>query len=100
MISPVTYAELAPVFDGEAAREELFLYQLQVSWLEAWSQAETLAAHSGWHRCVHARRLRRVSKRPIANVLSGAFAQQFDGLLTRSESDFRSVFPDLRVRSP
>ena len=99
-ISPVTYAELAPVFDGDASRQELFLYHLQVSWLSAWSHAETLAAHAGWHRCAQARRLRRIPKRPIADVLIGAFAKQFDRLLTRNESDFRSVFPDLPVLSP
>jgi len=59
VISPVTYAELAPVFDGDVARQELFLYHLQVSWSEVWSHAETLAAHAGWHRYVQARRLRR-----------------------------------------
>lgn len=100
VISPVTYAELAPVFDGDASRQELFLYHLEVSWAVAWTHAETRAAHAGWHRYVQARRLHRTPKRPIADVLIGAFAKQYDGLLTRNESDFRSVFPDLPILSP
>lgn len=100
VISPVTYAELAPVFDGDVARQELFLHHLQVSWLEAWTHAETLAAHAGWHRYVQARRLRRIDKRPMADILIGAFAGRFDGLLTRNESDFRGVFPSLLIVAP
>lgn len=99
-ISPVTYAELAPVFDGDVARQELFLYHLQVSWSEAWNRSETLAAHAGWHRYVQARRLRRITKRPMADILIGAFAERFDGLLTRNEADFRSVFPSLPILVP
>jgi predicted nucleic acid-binding protein len=100
VISPITYAELAPVFDGEAARQELFLYHLQVSWSDAWTHAETQAAHAAWHRYVQSRRLQRIPKRPMADILSGAFAERFDGLLTRNESDFRSVFPTMPFLVP
>lgn len=100
VISPVTYAELVPVFDGDAARQDQFLYHLQVSWSEVWSHSETLAAHAGWHRYVQARRLRRIEKRPMADILIGAFAERFDGLMTRNESDFRSVFPSLPILMP
>ena len=100
VISPITYAELAPVFDGDAARQELFLYHLQVSWSEAWTRTETLAAHAAWHRYVQSRRLQRIPKRPMADILIGAFAERFDGLLTRNESDFRSVFQTLPILVP
>lgn len=100
VISPVTYAELAPVFEGDVARQELFLYHLQVSWSESWTRAETLAAHSAWYRYVQSRRIRRINKRPMADILIGAFAERFDGLLTRNEADFRSVFPSLRIVMP
>ena len=39
VVSPVTYVELAPVFDGDTARQEYFLYHLEVSWTEAWTRA-------------------------------------------------------------
>lgn len=100
VISPVTYAELAPVFDGDAARQELFLYHLQISWSEAWTESETQAAHAAWHRYVQSRRLRRIDKRPMADILIGAFAERFNGLLTRNENDFRGVFPMLAIVKP
>lgn len=131
MISPVTYAELAPVFDGDAARQELFLYRascktyvaavsnrrerslessatgfckrlyhLQVSCSEAWTHAETQAAHAAWHRYVQSRRLQRIAKRPMADILIGAFAGRFEGLLTRNENDFRTVFQTLPILVP
>lgn len=100
VISPITYAELAPVFEGDSTRQELFLYHLQVSWSEVLTRAETLAAHSAWYRYVQSRRLRRIDKRPMADILIGAFAERFAGLLTRNEADFRSVFPSLQVMVP
>lgn len=100
VISPITYAELAPVFDGDTSRQDLFLYHLQISWSEVWTHAETQTAHAAWHRYVLARRLRRINKRPMADILIGAFAGRFDGLLTRNVSDFRSVFPSLAILAP
>jgi predicted nucleic acid-binding protein len=84
----------------DAARQELFLYHLQVSWSEAWSHAETQAAHAAWHRYVQSRRLQRIAKRSMADILIGALAERFDGLLTRNESDFRSVFPTMPILLP
>jgi hypothetical protein len=49
---------------------------------------------------MHKRRMGRISKRPIADVLIGAFATRFDGLLTRNVKDFRGLFPDLRLQEP
>ena len=100
VISPITYVELAPVFEGDSSRQELFLYHLQVSWAKAWTHAETLATHAAWHRYVQSRRLQRIAKRPMADILIGAFAERFDGLLTRNESDFRNVFPNLPILAP
>ncbi len=100
VISPVTYAELAPVFDGDVARQELFLFHLQVSWSQAWMHSDTLAAHAAWHRYVQARRLRRINKRPMADILIGAFAERIGGLLTRNQTDFRDAFPNLPMMAP
>jgi len=97
VVAPVSYVELAPVFGGDVAQQELFLHHLQISWSQDWSRAETLAAHAGWHRYVQAKRLLRTPKRPMADILIGGFAERFDGLLTRNEADFRSVFPNLRI---
>lgn len=100
VISPVTYAELAPVFNGDASLQDEFLWNLGVRWPEAWTLADTLAAHEAWHRYVAGRRAGRLPKRPVADVLIGAFACRFHGILTRNEADFRSVFPMLKVLAP
>ena len=40
-----------------------------------------------------------VPKRPIADILTGAFASRFDGLLSRNPADFESNFPSLNLVS-
>lgn len=100
LVSPVTFVELAPVFGGDHKAQEEFLFNLEVSHAEFWSDADTHAAHSAWNEYVLRRRLRMTPKRPLADVLIGAFAQRFDGLLTRNAADFKQVFPTLAIESP
>jgi len=53
-----------------------------------------------WQRYVAARRATKAPKRPLADILIGAFASRFDGILTRNESDFSQVFPSLTITAP
>lgn len=99
-VCPVTYAELAPVFNGDERAQNQFLLNIGATWPEAWRLEDTLAAHDAWHRYVQAKRAGKIPKRPIADVLIGAFASRFDGILTRNESDFRSLFPALNIVVP
>jgi len=99
-ICPVTYAELAPVFHGDAAAQNEFLAHLGVAWTEVWTQTDTLAAHGAWHRYVAGKRVGRIPKRPVADILIGAFAGLRDGLLTRNADDFKAVFPTLTLLTP
>ena len=99
-LCPVTYVELAPVFNGDATTQNEFLFHLGVSWPATWTQADTEEGHRAWHRYVAARRATRTVKRPLADILIGAFASRFDGLLTRNESDFRQAFPSLPIVVP
>ena len=99
-ICPVTYAELAPVFNADQIAQNEFLFNLGVTWPEAWTLADTLAAHEAWHRYVTGKRAGKIPKRPVADVLIGAFASRFDGILTRNEADFRPVFPTLKIVAP
>jgi predicted nucleic acid-binding protein len=99
-ICPVTYVELAPVFNGDQTALNEFLFNLGVSWPETWTQVDTEEAHRAWHRYVGARRTAKVPKRPLADILIGAFAVRFDGILTRNECDFRTVFPRLAIAAP
>ena len=99
-VCPVTYAELAPVFNGDQNAQNEFLLKLGAAWPEAWAHIDTLAAHAAWHRYVSAKRAGKVPKRPIADVLIGAFASRFDGILTRNPTDFRSIFPTMNIVAP
>jgi predicted nucleic acid-binding protein len=76
------------------------LFNLGVTWPEAWTQGDTEEANRAWHRYVAARRATRILKRPLADILIGAFASRFDGILTRNEGDFRLVFPSLAIVAP
>ena len=99
-ICPATYVELAPVFNGDQTAQNEFLFNLGVTWPETWHQADTEEAHRAWNRYVSARRAAKVLKRPLADILIGAFASRFDGILTRNERDFRTMFPALSIATP
>jgi hypothetical protein len=98
--SPVTIVELAPSFDGDAAAIREFLDAPGGEGRESWSDDDTVAACGAWARHIAHGRAHAALKRPVADVLIGAFAERFDGLLTRNSSDFRALFANLRIDSP
>jgi hypothetical protein len=100
LIAPVSYVELAPLFNGLQTVQNEFLESTGVNWTHSWTWPDTIAAHRAWYDYMLRRRHRRISKRPIADILIGAFAMRFDGLLTRNTKDFRTVFPDLLLEGP
>lgn len=100
VISPVSYVELSPVFDGVVAAQNHFLGNLGVDWTEGWTWRDTQNAFGAWSAYVRNRRFRQPNKRPIADILIGAFALRFRGLLTRNVRDFQKLFPDLRIDKP
>lgn len=69
-ICPVTYVELAPVFNGDQTAQNEFLFHLGVTWPEAWTQADTEEAYRAWHSYVTARRTGKTAKRPLAEHLA------------------------------
>ena len=89
VICPITDVEMAPVFGGDEALHYQFLHNLAISWQEPWTAADTRAARQVWNEYVTRRRATTVPKRPLADILIGAFAMRFDGILTRNEADFR-----------
>jgi predicted nucleic acid-binding protein len=99
-VCPVTYIELAPAFLGDRRRQDEFLAAVGISFSETWTDNDTRAAHQAWMRQVELKRQALVPKRPVADILIGAFASLRTGLLTRNRSDFASVFPDLPIREP
>ena len=99
-ICPVTHVELAPAFDGDLDDQKRFLDQAGIDYRSGWTLADTEAAHRAWHLHVSARRSGTLAKRPIADILIGAFASNRRGLITRNARDFLKNFPDLRILEP
>jgi len=101
VVCPVTFVELAPAFAGDLGALRKFLANLSVDYTELWQNQDTDKAARAWARHIARRRERaaRSAKRPVADVLIGSFALRFDGLLTRNTSDFRQLFPSLRLVS-
>ena len=99
-ISPITHIELAPAFGGDLVEQKRFLDQAGISYGGAWTIADTEAAHQAWHHHVAGRRAGTLPKRPIADILIGAFASNRQGLITRNPGDFRKNFPDLTILEP
>ena len=91
VLCPITYIGLAPEFSGDSALQEEFFQQVGVQWLEPWSRQDTQNAHRLWADHVEKKRSGLASKRPVADVLIEAFAQRFQGLITRNARHFTSV---------
>jgi hypothetical protein len=100
VICPISYVELAPVFKADRNVQNEFLFDLSVVWPQSWTTADSEEAFHAWNRYVSARHAAKIPKRPLADVLIGAFASRFDGLLTRNASDFSNVFPNLKILVP
>lgn len=100
LVCPVTFVELAPAFSGHLDALEEFLLQLGVDHPEGWLTKDTANACEAWTRHVQKRRNHQTAKRPIADVLIGAFALRYQGLLTRNADDFRRLFPTLHLIAP
>jgi predicted nucleic acid-binding protein len=100
VVCPVSYAELAPAFQGDRALQDEFLSGIGVDFRQEWDWEDTVCAHGAWAELVRRRRAGQLPKRPLADILIGAFATRFQGLLTRNPTDFRPLFPDLALRVP
>lgn len=99
VVSPVTYVELAPAFKGKLELQEEFLRGVGVDFHQQWTPQDSRTAHTAWNEHIQRKRRGRVPKRPLADLLIGAFAMRFEGLLTRNVDDFRKAFPELVLRS-
>ena len=91
IISPVTYVELAPAFGGDIKLQEQFLAEVGIEWPSPWILQDTMNAHCLWFSHIEKKRSGSESKRPIADVFISAFAQRFQGLITRNPKDFGAV---------
>jgi predicted nucleic acid-binding protein len=100
VICPITYIEFSPLSNGDPALLDAFLQQTGVSWVESWSRQDTVEAFGIWGQHIAAKRSGAALKRPIADVLIGAFALRFQGIITRNPKDFTRLAPNLRIIVP
>ncbi len=100
VVAPLTYIELAPSFCGNVKDQDLVLSGLGIELDFAGNKDAVLTAHKAWYEHVLRKRLGAVAKRPIADVLIGAYALQKGGLITRNEADFRTLYPTLTIFNP
>lgn len=100
IVCPVTFVELAPAFAGDIAAQKKFFNLVGLDYGEPMTLLDSEEAHSGWNQLVVEKRLGRVGKRPVADVLIGGFAMRFQGLVTRNKDDFRPWFPQLIMLVP
>lgn len=101
VICPVSFIELAPAFQGDWQQQEYFLRQIRIQTVEGWILTDTRNAYQAWRRYVAVKRQNSlVRRRPIADIQIGAFAQRFQGLITRNPDDFSKFFPQLDLQVP
>ena len=100
VLCPVTYVELAPAFLGDGTRQREFLDAVGIDYSAEWNWGDTQAAHKAWALHVRHRRAGQAPRRPVADILIGAFASRRRGLLTRNPGDFTPVFPALKILLP
>ena len=100
VIAPITYVELAPSFDGDPNRQDSTLAGLGIETDFGGNRDAIMTAYRAWHDHVRRKRAGQVAKRPIADIMIGAYAMQKGGLITRNEEDFRSLFPNLTIFNP
>ena len=70
-IAPLTYVELAPEFNGDVEAQNAFLDGM---WI---------------HRDFNG-----------SDIMIGAYAMQKGGLITRNESEFKTLYPNLTIFNP
>ena len=99
-IAPISYVELAPAFNGDTAAQNAFLDGMWIQRDFNGSKDAVILAHRAWHEHIMRKRAGVVRKRPIADVLIGAYAMQKGGLITRNEDDFRALYPNLTIFNP
>jgi hypothetical protein len=99
-VSPISMVELAPAFSGDLREQRRFLEMAGISCSENWTHADTESAYRGWDLYVRARRARKSVRRPVADILIGAFASNRRGLITRNGTDFAKWFPGMTILEP
>jgi len=97
---PISIVEICPQFDGRIATTKDFLRLVGADTDTPWLAQDTERAAEAWARYVSMKRAGKTAARPIADILIGAFALRFDGLVTRNPAHFAAYFPSLSLIDP
>ena len=100
VLSPISFVELAPVFDGSRSLLREFMAGAGIDLEPTFTEADRDAAHSAWGRYVAAKRRGTARRRPAADALIGALAMRSDGIITRNPDHFRVFYPEVVVVDP
>lgn len=100
VLSPVSYVELSPVFDGSLRLLDEFLEGVGIDASETFVETDRATAFRAWGRHITAKRAGKTRRRPVADALIGALAMRQDGIITRNGNDFASFYPRIRVVDP
>lgn len=101
IVCPISQIEIAPEFNGDSAEVSHFLHQSGCLADQPWELEDTQEASAGWNRYVRLKRLKQQEgKRPMADLLIGAYASRRRGLITPNPHHFRPYYPKLKVIVP
>jgi predicted nucleic acid-binding protein len=100
VVCPITLIELTPQFDSDVGNVIAFLETIGIDAHVPWLEADTLIASAAWASYVEAKRAKRATRRPVADLMIGAFAMRHTGLITRNADDLRPWFPKLKLVIP
>ncbi len=100
VLCPVSLVELAPCFGGKVGNVREFADLIGVVHDWDWMPIDTEAAATAWAAHVSLKRSGRALRRPIADILIGAFALRAGGLITRNVDHFVPGFPSLTLATP
>jgi predicted nucleic acid-binding protein len=94
VICPVTLIELGPTFpDPGKLRDFLLDYNVDAS--DPFTPEDAEVGREAWQRIIAQRRATGSPRRPIADILIGAFALRRQGIITRNSHEFTQLFPSL-----
>jgi predicted nucleic acid-binding protein len=62
-----------------------------------WTLEDNRKAYRAWAHYAARRKQHKSVKRPLADILIGAFSMRQAGLITRNVDEFRELFPSLKI---
>jgi predicted nucleic acid-binding protein len=99
-LCPVTQIEIAPCFNGDMRHIRAFSALINARLDMEWLPSDTEVAMKAWHAHVMQKKKGDAKRRPVADVMIGAFALRAGGLITRNKRHFSALYPELKILEP